>query len=511
MTRAVREALEHRLEPAAAGGGVLDLPPGSAAPPAHSSAPPVVVYLPAQRSREALLPDPSDGERVLAAAARHGARRAILVSSSAVFPPSHRHPGMVREGHRPPPAGRHPIATRWRDLEEAFRERCPADLLILRAPPCFVLRRRGGWVRSLGRWALVLPGRDPTVQLLAPEDLARAVAAALESGTSGVLHLAPSAPATLRATLRAAGMRPLPVPAVVQRLLGGASRAALDFCRHQWTLAGERSAERLGVAARRATLEAAAAGAGRPAPPAAGSVEWFGLDRAWIERRAWLFGFLYRRYWRVAAEGLERVPATGAAVLVGTHRGFMPFDAVMALWGVVSSRGRVPRFLVHPGLLLPPFVATFITRLGGVPANRENAERLLAAGEILGVFPEGVHGAFRRFRDRRRVGRFRNLAFLRAARRFRAPLVPFVTVGSAEAMPILAQIGWRWWRRATEWPCLPIAPPLPLPTRWQASYRPPGEPPAGGSEAEIRAAAEGLRQELQRTMDELYRRRRLTG
>ena len=501
-TAAVAARLSERA--ATTGLEVVEIPPG-APPPAGAIA--ACVYLASSRSGRPLVPDRADAESVLASIAQHDVDRAILVSHAAVFPASHRHPGLVGEGRRPVRARRHAIASAWLALERTFAARFGRELLVLRVPPSELSRRPGGWVPTWGGWTLVLPGRDPTIPVLDPEDLARAVAAAVVVETEErVLHLAPRAPAPLRRALRAAHARLLAVPAWLQRLVGAAGRDELDFGRYSWTLAGERGAQRLGVAPLRTTLEAVAGAAAAP-PVADRPVEWFGLDRDWIARRGWLFRFLYRRYWRIRAEGLENVPPEGAAMLVGTHRGFMPWDAIMALWGMDSRRGRVPRFLVHPGLLLPPFVSTFITRLGGVPANRDNAERLLQGGELVGVFPEGVHGAFRRYRDRRQVGRFPSLEFLRVASRRQVPVVPFVTVGSAESMPVFAQIGWRWWRRLSEWPCLPVALPWPLPLRWRARYLP-ARRITGGDEAAIRQAAEALRLELQATMDALYAARR---
>lgn len=159
----------------------------------------------------------------------------------------------------------------------------------------------------------------------------------------------------------------------------------------------------------------------------------FGMDRDYIE--SWgktLFNFLCRYYWRIETRGLENVPLQGRAILVGTHRGFMPWDAIMTLHLIVRNRGRVPRFLCHPGLLKFPVIANFITRMGGVLACRENAERILAADELLGILPEGVEGAFSLYRDAYKLASFGRDDFVKMALRHHAPIVPFVIVGNAE-------------------------------------------------------------------------------
>ena len=127
---------------------------------------------------------------------------------------------------------------------------------------------------------------------------------------------------------------------------------------------------------------------------------------------------------------------TGGAVLVGMHRGFMPFDGVMTLLTVVQRTGRVPRFLIHPGVGLRfPFLFDLMSKLGGIIASQLNADRILDSGELLAVYPEGIRGAFTMYKRAHRIGpSWRNdcIAF---ALRHQVPIVPFVTVGSAEIFP----------------------------------------------------------------------------
>ena len=55
---------------------------------------------------------------------------------------------------------------------------------------------------------------------------------------------------------------------------------------------------------------------------------------------------------------------------------------------------------------LLPFLAPALARTGAVRASQENGERLLRAGELVGVFPEGVKGVGKRYRDRYKLARF---------------------------------------------------------------------------------------------------------
>ncbi|MGC2695341.1 MAG: lysophospholipid acyltransferase family protein, partial [Candidatus Angelobacter sp.] len=203
-----------------------------------------------------------------------------------------------------------------------------------------------------------------------------------------------------------------------------------------------------------------------------------GLDRAYVESLGrTFFHFFSKYYWRIETKGLKHVPRQGRAVLAGTHRGFMPWDAIMALHLIVQNTGRIPRFLCHPGLLKFRPVSNFITRLGGVLACRENADRILDADELLGILPEGVEGAFSLYRDAYKLAGFGRNDFVKMALRHRAPIVPFVIVGSAEALPTFARIKSRWWTKHLDWPYLPISTfpwlPAPLPSKWHVQFLPP--------------------------------------
>lgn len=236
-------------------------------------------------------------------------------------------------------------------------------------------------------------------------------------------------------------------------------------------------------------------------------------DLAYIHRRRHLLNFLAHRYWRIETHGLEHLPPRGRAVLVGNHRGFQPWDAVMVLHIIHSHTGRIPRFLVHPGLLKFRPIAKFITRLGGVLACRENAARVLEGDELLGILPEGVEGAFSLYRNAYQLGSFGRDDFVRFALRHRAPIVPFVIVGSADALPMFARVKSRWWRRHMQWPYIPISLPAPLPSKWHIQFLPAlpmhefysGE--SSSDRGTVAAISLDVRNRMQQAIDEILARR----
>jgi 1-acyl-sn-glycerol-3-phosphate acyltransferase len=246
----------------------------------------------------------------------------------------------------------------------------------------------------------------------------------------------------------------------------------------------------------------------------------FGQDKDYIDAYgASLFRFLSEFYWRIETDGVACVPAAGRAVLAGPHRGFMPFDGVMLLHLIAQSRRRYVRFLIHPSLVKFPFLFNFMTKLGGIPACRENADWVLQQDEIAGIFPEGIHGAFTPYRDAYRLGKFGRDEFVRIALRNRAPIVPFATVGSAEIFPILGKIRWPWWERWTDWPYFPITAtfpvaPVPLPSKWHvrflsAMHVEHDYPPEAATNARVvREISRAVRARIQSAIDDMVARRR---
>jgi 1-acyl-sn-glycerol-3-phosphate acyltransferase len=206
-----------------------------------------------------------------------------------------------------------------------------------------------------------------------------------------------------------------------------------------------------------------------------GEVDEFGMDEVVLRRARPLLDFFFERYWRVELEGLENLPETGPCLLVANHSGLLPYDGLMLAHGVerMHASGERPRFFVADWLMTLPFVQPYLARLGGVRACRENAERLLRAGRFVLVFPEGVKGAAKVFRERYRLQRFGRGGVIRVALETGAPLVPVGIVGAEEAHPILFK-----WRPPIRLglPFVPVTPTfpmlgplgaLPLPSKWR--------------------------------------------
>jgi 1-acyl-sn-glycerol-3-phosphate acyltransferase len=489
-----------------------------------------VVYVPSL-GKDGTVPSLGEAGRVMAKSA--GVSCFILVSSAAVYGASFRNPGLVRESY-PLSNGKSGIASQWKKLEEAARVHFPADgeLVILRCAPLLSPDSATSIARGMGRrFAVTLPGHDPSIQLLTASDLAEAVGCILRTEARGVLNVAPDGVIPLREALRRSKATRMPMPRTILRaahaLWSGIGSGRADYARYSWTISNDKI-KSLGFRPRKTSAGAIA----EILPPQnivstseelesdAGCFDDFGMDKAYIAAYGrTLFRFLADWYWRIEAAGIEHIPRQGRAVLAGVHRGFMPWDGVMALDLIVKNTGRYPRFLIHPGLVKFPFLANFMTKLGGIIACQENAAHVLERDELLGVFPEGIRGAFVRYSKAYQIQDFHRDAFVKIALRHQAPIIPFVTVGSAEIFPILGKLKSRMWSRYSEWPAFPITPtfpliPLPLPSKWHSLFLPAMHvereyPPSAAADASVvRTISAAIKQRMQSAIDEILERRR---
>jgi 1-acyl-sn-glycerol-3-phosphate acyltransferase len=150
---------------------------------------------------------------------------------------------------------------------------------------------------------------------------------------------------------------------------------------------------------------------------------------------------IYRRWFRVEWEGLDRIPPTGGALLVANHAAALPSDAPAIMHGIEEDLGRPVYALAAHLLRSIPFVGTMWSRLGGVNAHPDNAHRLLRdQDQLVLVFPEGIKGPGKTFDERYRLRRFGRGGFVETAMRAGVPVVPIAVVGAEESMPILFKL-----------------------------------------------------------------------
>lgn len=224
---------------------------------------------------------------------------------------------------------------------------------------------------------------------------------------------------------------------------------------------------------------------------------------------------LYDDYFRVVSKGHEHIPASGPAIIAGNHSGALPADAAMTWLDVLrhSQPPRVARAVADHFVPMLPLIGTLFARGGMVGGSRGNARTLLEAGELLLIFPEGVPGIAKHFRDRYRLQDWR-VGHVELAIRHAAPVVPVGLVGPEEQMPQIGRIPIAMMGA----PFIPITlTPLPLPVRYHIRYGAPirtdldyrpehADDPGAVREAaaRVKAAVQGLLEEGLREREGIF-------
>jgi 1-acyl-sn-glycerol-3-phosphate acyltransferase len=129
-----------------------------------------------------------------------------------------------------------------------------------------------------------------------------------------------------------------------------------------------------------------------------------------------------------------------------------------------------------------PVLSGLARRSGHARANPDDALRLLDAGELVGVFPEGFKGTGKLFSERYRLQRFGRGGFARIALQAGAPMIPCAIVGAEEIYPMIGNA--EGLARALKLPYFPLTPlfpwlgpvgAVPLPSTWIIEFSPPIE------------------------------------
>jgi 1-acyl-sn-glycerol-3-phosphate acyltransferase len=245
-------------------------------------------------------------------------------------------------------------------------------------------------------------------------------------------------------------------------------------------------------------------------------VDEFGYDPVYEQRVLPFFDFLYEKYFRVEVHGLENVPDEGRCLLVANHSGTIPFDGIMLRLAIRREhpRHRDVRWLAEDVIFHFPFLGSFTNRLGAVRACQENAERLLEHEALVAVYPEGMKGIGKLFKDRYKLQRFGRGGFVKLCLRTRTPVVPVAIVGGEETNPMLARVerltkalGIPYFPVTPTFPALGPAGLLPAPTKWKIFLGPQVDLEGYGAEsAEDEILVGRLTEQVRSTIQETLNR-----
>lgn len=137
---------------------------------------------------------------------------------------------------------------------------------------------------------------------------------------------------------------------------------------------------------------------------------------------------LLRLFFRVEIHGLEHLPSSGPVLIAGNHTGWLDGPLVQMLLPRPCS------FLVKSELYDTPF-KVLLEFSQQIPIHRGTPDRtalrralaVLAAGGVVGMFPEGTRGVGKLETVQHGIG------FI--ALRAQCPIIPVVCTGTAAALP----------------------------------------------------------------------------
>ena len=200
----------------------------------------------------------------------------------------------------------------------------------------------------------------------------------------------------------------------------------------------------------------------------------FGLSKDSLKTVTRVASWLYHHYFRATAYGIENVPASGRAILVANHSGQLPFDGMVigAATFLEPPQPRLVRSMVEYFVPTVPFASYLFSRWGQITGTPENCRRLLAAEEMVLVFPEGARGISKDFSKRYQLAEF-GKGFLRLALEMQAPIIPIAVIGAEEQAPAINVRSIAKLLRIPSFPVVPyppFVPVVPLPVKYRLYF-----------------------------------------
>ena len=243
-----------------------------------------------------------------------------------------------------------------------------------------------------------------------------------------------------------------------------------------------------------------------------------GFDPVATKRQFFLIEQTAARYFRATTMGAENIPA-GRVVIVASHSGVIPWDALLLVAEIYRLTGRFSwnaghefwgRFASLRDLLVPT---------GMVLGGRAEFEELLRRDEICTIFAdagEGNRHAYYLDSDRYKVKPEKGFApgcggYIKVALRTRSPIVPVAIVGAEEIHYCLGDIPQL--AAYLKVPFFPlVASPVPLPARiyirFGEAIRLSAPPEAVDQQAVVDGLNEQVRSALQALIDDTLQRRK---
>lgn len=138
---------------------------------------------------------------------------------------------------------------------------------------------------------------------------------------------------------------------------------------------------------------------------------------------------------RATLIGEQNLPRQGGALLVGNHA-LGGLDAFPLTALLIVHTGRTPRFLGDRNLWRIPGLPVLLDAAGAIPGAPDDATRLLAAGELVGVYPGGIDDSFKLTSEAYTLKWGSRAGFARVAMRAGVPIIPVAATGIDELFEV---------------------------------------------------------------------------
>jgi putative phosphoserine phosphatase/1-acylglycerol-3-phosphate O-acyltransferase len=151
---------------------------------------------------------------------------------------------------------------------------------------------------------------------------------------------------------------------------------------------------------------------------------------------------LFFPYAKMEISGIEHIPASGPAIIVGNHRSY--FDP-LAIGMTIARTDRTVRFLGKKEVFDAPVVGQIATAMGGIRVERgtgsdaplQAAADALDAGDLVAIMPQGTIPRGRSFYEPKLKGRW---GAARLAAMTHAPVIPVGLWGTEKVWPRSARV-----------------------------------------------------------------------
>ncbi|WP_183093249.1 lysophospholipid acyltransferase family protein [Nocardioides stalactiti] len=174
------------------------------------------------------------------------------------------------------------------------------------------------------------------------------------------------------------------------------------------------------------------------AAPALSDGARLGLELTAVDKAAFAALTAPLRLWSSPVfEGMDHLPETGSALLVGNHTMYGMLDALVLAEHVQRRHGRVIRVLAEDVHYTVPGHRDVLTRWGAVRASRENCRTMLGHDELVMVFPGGAREVTKRKGEKYQLMWKGRTGFARMAVEAGCPIIPVSSIGVEDSFDIV--------------------------------------------------------------------------